>query len=198
MSTGVEIRLSRRGSGTSIRVASKSVGMSETTFGRIERGILPAVTVEQLAIACAAVGLRFVARAYPDGSPVRDAAHARLIGRFRDQLPPQVPLRTEVPIPLPGDRRAWDGLCTLNGTMVGIEAETRLVDLQALDRRIALKCRDSGIALVVLLVADTSANRRSLRDHRESLRTAFPLDTRAAMAAIRAGRAPEASAIVVL
>jgi hypothetical protein len=198
MSTGAEIRLSRRGSGTSIRAASKSVGMSETTFGRIERGILPTVSVEQLAIACAAVGLRFVARAYPDGDPVRDAAHARLIRRFRGELPPQVTLRTEVPIPIPGDRRAWDGLCALGGTMVGIEAETRLIDLQALDRRIALKCRDSGVTLVVLLVADTSANRRALREHRESLRPAFPLDTRAAMAAIRAGHAPEASAVVVL
>lgn len=36
--TGSEVRLSRRGAGVSIRTAAASVGMSETMFGRIERG----------------------------------------------------------------------------------------------------------------------------------------------------------------
>ena len=59
---GAEIRLTRRGAGVSIRSAAASVGMSETMFGRIERGRLPHATVAQLAIASAAIGLRFTGR----------------------------------------------------------------------------------------------------------------------------------------
>ena len=196
--TGSEVRRARRGGGTSIRTASKSVGMSETTFRRIERAQLPHVTVEQLALVCASVGLKFVGRAYPDGGPVRDVAHTRLLQRFRDKIPAGTVVRTEVPIPIRGDLRAWDLQVRLRGRTVGVEAETRLSDVQALDRRIALKVRDSDIAIVVLLLADTAANWRALAEHREALRSSFPLDTRAVLASLRAGAAPKASGIVVL
>jgi hypothetical protein len=197
-STGAEVRLARRGAGTSLRTASAAVGMSETTFGRIERARLPNVTVEQLALVCASVGLKFVARAYPDGAPVRDVAHTRLLQRLRDQLPAGIAWRTEVPIPIHGDLRAWDVQLRLGVETVGVEAETRLTDVQAVDRRIALKVRDSSVTLVVLLLADTAANRRNLAEHREALRSAFPLDTRAILAALRTGLPPSTSGIVVL
>ena len=51
---------------------------------------------------------------------------------------------------------------------------------------------------IVLLLADTRHNRRVLREHREALRSTFPLDTRAVMAALRAGELPSANGIVVL
>jgi hypothetical protein len=197
-STGGEVRLARRSGGTSIRTASASVGMSETTFGRIERAQLPNVTVEQLALACASSGLKFAARSYPDGAPVRDVAHMRLLQRLRDQLPAGTVVRTEVPIPILGDLRAWDLQIRLGSEIIGIEAETRLSDVQALDRRIALKIRDSPVTLVMLLLADTTANRRTLAEHRDALRSGFPLDTRAILAALRTGRPPSASGIVVL
>jgi hypothetical protein len=197
-STGGEVRLARRSGGTSIRTASASVGMSETTFGRIERAKLPTVTVEQLALACASVGLKFAARSYPDGAPVRDVAHMRLLQRLRDQLPAGIVVRTEVPIPILGDLRAWDLQFRLGSETIGIEAETGLSDVQALDRRIALKIRDSPVTLVMLLLADTTANRRTLAEHRDALRSGFPLDTRAILAALRTGRPPSASGIVVL
>jgi hypothetical protein len=195
---GAEIRLSRRGAGVSIRSAAGSVGMSESMFGRIERARLPRITVAQLAIASAAVGLRFAGRVYPDGDPVRDEAHTRLLQRFRDELPGRTPWRFEVPLPIAGDRRAWDAQCVLDRVTVAIEAEMKLYDLQALDRRIGLKRRDGGLATVVLLVAETHANRRHLAEHREVLRPSFPLDSRAVLAAVRNGRAPAASGIVLL
>jgi transcriptional regulator with XRE-family HTH domain len=196
--TGADIRLTRRGAGISIRAAATSVGMSESTFGRIERGRLRAVTVAQLAIASAAVGLRFNGRVYPDGDPVRDEAHTRLLQRFRDELPARTPWRYEVPLPIAGDLRAWDAQSVLERTTVGIEAEMRLFDLQALDRRIALKRRDGRLEIVILLVADTHGNRRRLAEHREALRPSFPLDSRAVLAAVRLGQPPSASGIVVL
>jgi hypothetical protein len=167
-------------------------------FGRIERGSLRHVTVEQLALACAAVGLKLVGRAYPDADPLRDAGHARLLERFRKRLPPDAEWRTEVPMPIPGDRRAWDARCRIGGVHLAIEAEMRVDDLQALERRIALKRRDGGIDVVVLLVADTHGNRRRVGAHREALRVNFPLEPRAILVALRAGHAPGASGIVFL
>ena len=50
---------------------------------------------------------------------------------------------------------------------------------------------------VVLLVADTRANRRTIELLRESLRASFPLDTRDVLAALGEGRDPGAGGIVI-
>jgi len=196
--SGSEIRMTRRGAGVSVRTAATAVGMSESTFGRIERGRLANVTVLQLATACAAVGLKFSGRPYPDSDPIRDAGHTRLLARLKAHLPPGAPWKTEVPMPIPGDLRAWDAVCTLMRVKIAVEAEMRLTDLQTLDRKIALKRRDGGVELVILLVADTAGNRGLLAQQREALRASFPLDTRAVLAALRAGMPPSASGIAVI
>jgi hypothetical protein len=171
--------------------------MDYGTLGRIERGELPNVSVAQLCLACGAVGLEFSGRAFPDGDPTRDAGHLRLLSRFRKLLPAAAPWRTEVPIPFPGDRRALDAWTKLEGQTIGIEAETRLDDIQALARRIGLKKRDASLDRLVLLVADTRGNRDVLNVHRETLRSAFPLDTRQILAAMRDGKAPRDDGIAI-
>jgi hypothetical protein len=133
----------------------------------------------------------------PDADPALDSGQLALLARLRRILDPGLVVRTEVPLPLAGDRRAWDAVVELE-TVVGIEAETRLTDAQALERRLALKQRDGRMGIVILLVADTRANRRFLEFHRENLRSRFPLDTRELLAALRAGKAPRASGILVL
>jgi hypothetical protein len=47
--------------------------------------------------------------------------------------------QTEVPLGPAGDLRAWDALLGLSRERVGVEAETRITDLQAVARRLALK-----------------------------------------------------------
>lgn len=195
---GGEIRLARRQSGLSQRVAGLAAAMSHAQFGRIERGELQRVTLDQVARAGAVVGLRLAARLYPDGDPVRDAAQLRLLARLRSALPAGVRWRTEVPLPILGDRRAWDAVVTLSGGEVAFEAETRLLDVQALDRRIALKRRDGNVERVVLVIADSAANRRAIELHRADLAASFPLDARAVLGALRAGRAPADCGIVML
>ena len=81
---------------------------------------------------------------------------------------------------------------------VAVEVETRPRDIQAVERRCALKARDGKVEIVVLVVADTAANRAMLTAHREDLRAMFPLDGRELLPALRAGRAPTASEILVL
>jgi hypothetical protein len=167
-------------------------------LGRIERGELANVTLLQLALACAAVGLRLSGKAYPDGDPIRDAGQARLLRRFEARLPPGTPFRRETPIPIPGDRRGIDGTAILDRTRTGVEAETHLSDLQALERRVLQKQRDASLRVLILLVADTRHNRRVLALHREALRASFPLDTRAVMARVTQGLPPGRNGIVVL
>jgi transcriptional regulator with XRE-family HTH domain len=195
---GVDMRSARLGAGVSIDRAAAVARMSPSAYRRIERAEAPSVTVDQLCHACAAVGLVFRGNAYPAGRGIRDARHGRLLEEFHGLLPAAAPWRTEVGMPIKGDLRAWDAMTELEKQRIGIEAEMRLTDFQSLDRRISLKARDSGVAFVILLVPETKWNRGVLAVDRELLRASFPLDTRAVLQAVTAGRAPRASGIVVL
>lgn len=101
-------------------------------------------------------------------------------------------------MPIGGDPRALDGLLAVGGSSIGVEAETRLGDVQAVDRRIQLKKRDARLDRLILLVADTRFNRLMLERHREALRASYPLDTKAVVAALARADAPSADGIVVL
>ena len=172
--------------------------MSHAQFGRIERGDLEGVTVEQMARAAAAVGLRLVVRVYPAGDAVLDEPQLRLLQRLQTRLPPESRYRTEVGLPLAGDLRAWDAVVDLGGGHFAVEAESRIRDLQALARRLALKQRDGSMAVVVLLVNDTAANRAVLNEHHSALAGQFPLDGRSILRAIAAGRTPTRNGILLL
>lgn len=195
---GREIRNARLGASLSQQSAGAAVAISHAQFGRIERAELPNVSIDQLSRACASVGLRLVARAVPGSGRPIDAGQLALLNRLRRVLPPTITMQTEVPLPIPGDRRAWDAVAALQPDPVAVEAEARLRDIQALDRRAALKLRDSQMARMVLLVADTASNRAMLDAHREDLRAAFPLDGRQLLPMLRAGRTPAVIGILVL
>jgi transcriptional regulator with XRE-family HTH domain len=195
---GRDIRAARRNGGISQRQAGAVVAMSHAQFGRIERGELEALTIEQLSRACSAVGLRLVSRAVPDADPIVDSGQLALLARFRKLLPTGLRLETEVPFPGHGDRRAWDGLFRLEDLLIGVEAETRIRDVQALDRRCSLKLRDGGADVLILVVADTAWNRRLLDEHRAALRSTFPLDGRQIRPLLRKARAPRENGIVML
>ena len=195
---GDDIRTARLGAGVSQVAAGDAAGMSHAQLGRIERGVLPGLTVDQVCRAAAAVGLRVTLRTWPDGDPVRDAGQLSLLGRLRKHVPPVATWHTEMPMPLPGDRRAWDAVIGLAGRRAGCEAEAAIRDIQALERRLALKLRDGDVDILILVVADTAANRRVLAAHREDLRSLLPLDGREILASLRVGRLPERSGLIVL
>jgi transcriptional regulator with XRE-family HTH domain len=195
---GREIHDGRIAAGISQATAGAAVGMSKNQFGRIERAELAHVTVDQLCRAGAAIGCAIVVRAYPDREPVRDAAHLALIGRFVAALGAGIRVRREVATGPPPDQRAWDLVLASGVGRLACEAETRIRDVQALDRAIGLKQRDSGMDRVVLVVNDTAANRTTLRLHRDALRARFPLDGRAVLRRLREGLLPDSSGIVVI
>ena len=62
-------------------------------------------------------------------------------------------------MPIPGDRRVGRG-ARGDGRRAGCECEQRIGDIQALERRLALKLRDGAVDVLILVVADTAGNRR--------------------------------------
>ncbi len=198
LTLGEEVREARFAAGLSqARVASASA-TSHATIGRIERGEQSGASLALLSRVCAAVGLDLSVRAYPGGDPTRDSGHVRLLARFRARLGPALTWRTEVLLPGFRDPRSWDAVISDRRTVVGVEAETRLRDLQALQRRIATKSRDGGVARVILVVADTAANRRVLAAGREYLRGSLPLDAREMLARLGSSELPGAGGVIVL
>ena len=194
---GVEVRGARRMAGISQDTLGAAVGLSGSEVGRVERGEASWLTFDHAARLLAAVGLDLWVRAYPAGPPLRDAAHLQLLGRFEVRLPASVQCRREWPIPNSSDRRAVDLLLIGLPRKVGVEAETVLDDLQALERNVNLKRRDAALERMILLVRDSIRNREILRSA-GPLRRSFPLDTRAVMAALTRGRDPGADGIVIL
>ncbi len=154
---------------------------------------------EGLCRAARAVGLKPAFRLFPTGEPVVDAPQLAVLARLQRTL--AVPLRSnrEVGLPIAGDLRAWDLRVTDGRSTASIDAEARLDDVQAVARRVALKTRDDPDCGVVILVLNrTSHNRHVLAEHREALRSQFPLDGGAILRALRAGRIPAASGILLV
>jgi transcriptional regulator with XRE-family HTH domain len=195
---GRELRQARLAAGLSQVEIAGAVGLSSSLVSRIERGRLPFVPIRHLARLLSVVGLELSARAYPVADPLRDRAHGELLERLRARVAPGLSWRTEVPLPLPGDRRAWDATIRCRDVVVAIEAETRPNDLQALDRRLALKRRDGGVERLILLMTDSRANRQLLRDHGPALRASFPVPGKTALEALAHGRDPGGDAILML
>ena len=198
---GHELRVARRVLGRSVHVVGAAAGISGAQVARIERGVLRTVSVDQLARIGAVVGLDVRVRAYPGPDPTLDAAQTALLARLRDRLAADLGFRTEVPLPIAGDKRAWDAVIDrLRGQsgLLPVEAESRIVDGQAQARRITLKLRDSGLESVLVIVSDTRANRQALAAVRSSLLADFPVPARRALNALAAGDHPGGSAIVPL
>jgi transcriptional regulator with XRE-family HTH domain len=184
--------------GLSLRAVARAVGASHSEVRRFEIGDTAEPSLELMAACCAVVGLELALRAYPAGDPIRDRAHLALLERFRGRLHPDLRWQTEVPLPIAGDLRAWDAEVRGATWRAWVDAETVVSDGQALGRRLALKARDAGAGHVILLVADTRANRAAIATLRPGLRHMLALDTRELLAALSAGRDPGSGGIVIL
>jgi transcriptional regulator with XRE-family HTH domain len=194
-------RLARVSAGLSQRDIGLAIGASHSKVGRFERGETVSPELEFVAAYCAVLGLDLAIRTYPAGDPIRDRAQLALLERLRRRLHPSLRWRIEVPLPTEGDLRAWDA--EVRGMQPGrwrarVEAETRIADGQALERKLALKLRDDPGGHLILLVADTRANRRALATLDAGLRSHLPHSTRDILACLTRGEEPPGSGIVVM
>jgi transcriptional regulator with XRE-family HTH domain len=192
-----DIAAARRNSGLSQDAVGQACGISGSAAGRIESGITKRVDVGTLAAIAAAVGLDLRLRAYAAGDAIRDAGQARLLGRLRALLHASLGWGTEVVLPVEWDPRAWDVMIRGADWCLAVEAETVLDDLQALERRLNLKRRDGGVDHVILLVADPRRNRRALASAPAAF-TDLRVSPRNVLRALREGRDPGTSAVIVL
>ena len=164
-----------------------ALGVDRSWVSRVERGRVDDVGIIAASELLAAVGLELSVRAYPSGGPLRDAAHSALLERLRVRIHRSLGWATEVPLPIVGDMRAWDALIRGRDWRCGVEAETRPRDLQALERRLALKVRDGGVDMVVLLLLDSRHNRALVRENADALHERFPVPGRRALELLGAG-----------
>lgn len=185
--------------GKSLEDVGRAAGMSYSNVGRIERAALASVTVTQLARIGAVVGLDVRVRAYPGSTPLRDAGQIALFDRLRARLASTLVIKTEVPLQIEGDLRAWDAVIfgfEPGADPLHAEGETRLYDAQAQLRRIALKARDAGVDVVLLVIGDTPRNRAAVRAAGPMIVEGYPIAPRVALSALTAGRHPGGSALV--
>lgn len=195
--TASELLVARRGAGLSQRELGRLLRVSHTKIGRVERGEPNQLTIELAAKMAAVLGLQLSVGLHPDGDAVRDAGHLALIQRFRARVPSAIRWRTEVAIPIAGDRRSADIVLARGNESVIVEAETRLDDIQAVERRLAAKLRDVGMTRAILLVADTRHNRAVIRDN-PAIGERFPLSTRACLTSLARGELPDGDGLVVI
>ena len=192
-----ELVSARLEAGISRRRLAELLGIDRERLAGAERGDASALTVDIVARAGVVLGRQAAISLYPDGTPGRDQARLNLLKRSWVRLPASIPIRDEVSMPIPGDRRSGDAVISPGGEGVLVEADTHLYDVQALERRVLAKARDRGAQRVILLVADTAHNRRVIREA-EPRRATFPLATRVALAALARSEPPAANAIVIL
>jgi transcriptional regulator with XRE-family HTH domain len=195
---GDELREARLTAGLSQDAVARAAGTSSSALSRVELGGSQRVSYETLVAIGAILGLDVSIRAYPEGSPLRDTAQLSLLSRFRARIATSLSWRSEVPLSVPGDRRGWDAVIAGPGWRVAVDAETRLRDVQALLRRIALKARDDRAATVILVVADTRHNRQTLRLYAGDIDPLLPERSDAILSRLEAGDPPPASGIVRL
>ena len=153
----------RREAGVSQDALAALVGWSQSAVSRFERLLrIESLTVVELCRVAAVLGREAAIRLYPVGGPLRDKGHQGLIARLSAILNVAWRVAREVPLPNLGDPRAWDLVLRLAGCIVGVEAETRLRDLQAFVRRIHERERDGGVGPILIVLAESAVNRRVL------------------------------------
>jgi Helix-turn-helix len=194
-----ELRDARLSAGRSQRDIASGVRISPSQLARIELGHNRSVPLSTLVLLGSMLGLDVVVKAYPGGRVLRDGPQLRLLSRFCDRVGGEWGWRREVLV-AHGDQRAWDAYArhARTGAEFVVEAETRIHDVQALLRRIALKREASGNVRVVLLVAGTHNNREAIALAPDAFHAEFPGSMRSCMRALAEGRAPAQDTLIIL
>jgi len=198
MTIGREIRVGRYRSGMTQARVGKAIGRSASWISLIEGGKVPGVSVSELMLVAAAVGLKLHVATFPALRRPLDAPQLQLLNDFNSRLHADWRREIEKVMPREGDLRAADELISIDGCSCVVEAVTRLADVQAQVRAARLKVRDLGADRLILLVRGTNANRRMLREAGQLLVENFPIQTREALKALAAGRDPGGNCLIVL
>ena len=194
---GNELRDARLAAGLSQAAVARVLGCAPSTISRVERGLVRGVSVERYMRHASVVGLVLRASMLPVGAPIRDAGQVKVLNRLERHV--GAPFRWVIELPIaPNDLRAFDAAALKPGCRIGFDVWSRIRDVQAQARSSSRKQVDSGLDRLVLVFADTAANRAAVREAGEALRRAFPISSRQVLAALRAGRDPGGNGLVFI
>lgn len=192
-----ELTNARKTCGASQAEVARARAWSASKVRRIERGQRTSVTHLELASFASVVGLTYSGRFFVGTTRLRDATQLAVIRSYREfAVRHGWDCRVEDPLPVTGDLRAFDLMLRRDRTRVAHEFISRLHDMQAQLRPLLQKQRDALVGSLVVVLRDTTENRRAAHLADAVLRDQFPLGTRAVMAAIRGGRDPGANGII--
>jgi transcriptional regulator with XRE-family HTH domain len=195
---GHELRVERRKLALSAAAVAQAAQCSPSLVTRVERAEVAGVSVDLLARVAAVLGLDLSVKLFPGGPAIRDRGQLSLAAAFRSHLHPSLGWTTEVPLPIVGDRRAWDGMVSGRGWRYGVEFESAPSDAQAITRRLQIKERDGGVDGALLVVPDTHRARDFVRMLAPLAGDTFPVASRDALARLRSGEDPGGSALVIV
>jgi transcriptional regulator with XRE-family HTH domain len=196
-----ELRTARITADVSQRSIASTLGWTHTDYYRFEKGLYRADSISDVATVASVLGMELSVGLHPVGEPLRDKGHQALINRFRAELSAGFTVIAEAPLPLLGDRRAWDLLLRLVSPMqqlIGVEAETRVRDLQRIVRHVHQRVRDGGADVVLLLLAATRTNRAVVEEIRLALGPAFATPPRDLLAALRSDHPLPGSGVILV
>ena len=180
-----ELRRERLAADVSQRAMAEQLGWSQPRYWRFEnsnRAMLPDVCA-----VASILGLQLSAGLHRSGDGLADRGQLALLARFRSLLAPSIRAVAEALLPNVGDRRAWDLLLRIGAQVVGVEAETKVRDVQACVRRIRGRERDGGAHEILVVLADTRANRAVRQELLTALGPRFGTSPRPLLDALRQG-----------
>lgn len=188
---GREVRLARTAAGLTQGQLARRSATSQPMISRVESGT--PVNLRSMARVARGVGHQLSVRLYPvDGIRLRDSGQLGVAELIRAEAHHAWRVSLEVPVAPPPDRRAADMVLDSANATVHVEIERSLRDLQAQLRaaqlkRVALSERFGRQVRLILAVPDTAAARGAIAQHSAMIRSALPMTSRAAWAAIRSG-----------
>ena len=193
-----ELRNARHDANLSQAALAKKLGWTQTRYSRFERNADP-ITVEDVCLVSIVLGLKPRFDLYRVDEGLRDQGSVGLVNRFCALLSPVWSVMREAPFPNLGDFRSWDVLLRLGSSFrVGVEAETRLRELEELVRRIRQRELHGGVNEILVLLSRSGHN----RSNRETLRAALGPNYLAPpgdlLAALRTGRQLPGSGVILL
>ena len=185
--------------GLSQATVARAAGLSRSAYARIERGEVRSPSAGDLWAIAAVLGLGLRLALYPAGSPVHDSVQLPMLELAQGLVAASVPWRTEVVLPVVGDKRAWDAVAMTPDGWTAFEAISKLGAVDATIRRANEKHRDDPrVVRVVLVINDTARNREAMRGGAAALRSDFPLNTHEVRRALRSGVHPPLNGILMV
>ena len=195
---GGAVRSARVAAGLPLREVGDAVGRSAAWVSRVERGAVSGVSVDELIVLAAAVGLKLWITTFAAERAIRDGPQLALLRRFRERVGEGWSWSYEVVVPIARDQRAADAMIRRGSVTIIIEAFTRFADAQAQLRAVLLKARDMEVSRIIIVVAATRTNRLALNAAADMVVSAFPQPTKAVLRALAEGRDPGANGIVII